>query len=106
MAEATYPNAPGHRGVATSIEAADMIAPLSSRLRALVYRTLHQHPAGLTVDETCAKAGMPRYSLQPRFTELRHAGSIRDTGERRFNASGARAIVWAVVQREASHAAA
>ena len=91
-----YPNEPGHRGVATSVKAADLIAPMSSRLRALVYRTLHAYPAGLTVDELCEVVGSPRYSLQPRFTELRHAGSIHDTGQRRFNVSGARAIVWAV----------
>lgn len=91
-----YPDEPGHRGISTSMEAADLIAPMSSRLRALVYRTLHANPAGLTVDELCKMVSFPRYSLQPRFTELRHAGSIHDTGQRRYNVSGARAIVWAV----------
>jgi hypothetical protein len=92
-----YPDAPGHRGIGTSVEAADLIAPFSSRLRQLVYRTLWEHPGGLTVDELCAMVGYPRYSLQPRFTELKHASLIRDTGRRRFNQSGARAIVWATV---------
>jgi len=83
-----------HRGVDTSARAAAMIAPFSSRLRALVHRTLCSHPAGLTVDEVCAVTSYPRYSLQPRFTELRHMAMIRDTGIRRENVSGARAIVW------------
>lgn len=83
-----------HRDVDTSVEAAAIIAPFSSRLRALVHRTLCDHPAGLTVDEACAITGCARYSLQPRFTELRHMAMIRDTGMRRENASGARAIVW------------
>lgn len=91
-----YPNKPGHCGISTSMEAADSIASVSNRLRALVYRTLHAHSAGLTVDELCEVVGHARYSLQPRFTELRHAGSIHDTGQRRFNVSGRRAIVWAV----------
>ena len=83
-----------HRGIETSIESAAMAAPLSSRLRALVHRTLCDHPSGLTVDEACAITGCARYSLQPRFTELRHMAMIHDTGMRRENASGARAIVW------------
>ncbi|WP_267381770.1 MULTISPECIES: hypothetical protein [unclassified Sphingomonas] len=101
---ALYPDEPGHRGVETSMEAADLIASVSSRLRALVFRTLHSNPAGLTVDEACALVGLPRYSIQPRFSELRRAGSIRDTGQRRINVSGARAIVWrtAIQQEEAA----
>ncbi len=90
----TYPTENNHRGVDTSIAAAEMAASMSGRLRAIVHSILFRHPKGLTVDETCHLAGFPRYSLQPRFTELRKLGSIRDTGERRFNRSGARAIVW------------
>ncbi len=89
-----YSTENNHRGVDTSCEAAKMVAPMSGRLRAIVHGVLFEHPKGLTVDETCRVAGFPRYSLQPRFTELRKLGSIRDTGERRVNRSGARAIVW------------
>ncbi len=90
----TYPTENNHRGVDTSREAAEMVAPLANRLRAVVHGILFDHPKGLTVDEVCKIADMPRYSLQPRHTELRKMGMIRDTGERRFNQSGARAIVW------------
>lgn len=90
----SYPTQDNHRGVDTSMEAAEAVAPVANRLRAVVHATLYHHPAGLTVDETCAVAGFARYSLQPRFTELRKMGMIRDTGERRFNVSGSRAIVW------------
>lgn len=89
-----YPTENNHRGVDTSREAAETMAPLSSRLRAIVHGILFEHPKGLTVDEVCKIAGMRRYSLQPRHTELLKMGMIRDTGERRFNESGARAIVW------------
>lgn len=89
-----YPTENNHRGVDTSREAAEMVAPLSNRLRAVVHGVLYRHPTGLTVEEVCAVARFPRYSLQPRFTELRKMGMIRDTGARRFNQSGARAIVW------------
>lgn len=102
---AEYDSSKNHRGIDTSVEAAEMIAPLSSRLRQLVHRTLYQHPKGLTVDETCRVVERPRYSLQPRFTELKKLGLIRDTGERRFNHSGARAIVWRATVHDRREAA-
>ncbi len=89
-----YDNGPGHYAVDTSAEAAAAIAPVSGQYRAVVHRLLCSHPDGLTVDETCAIAMMPRYQLQPRFTELLRKEMIRDTGARRRNVSGRRAIVW------------
>lgn len=84
----------------TSAAAYNGIVHASEQLRAVVYRTLHAYPAGLTVDETCAIAEYPRYSLQPRFTELRDRKVIVDTGLRRRNVSGARAIVWKIIDQE------
>lgn len=84
----------------TSAAAYGSIVDASERLRAVVYRTLHAHPAGLTVDETCAIAKYPRYSLQPRFTELRDRKAIFDTGLRRRNVSGAKAIVWRITEQQ------
>ncbi len=95
-----------HRGVDTSIEAAAIAALGASALRRLVLRTLYNHPENLTVDQTCAVTKRPRYSLQPRFTELRDMGLIRDTGERRLNASGASAKVWRAVALDQQEAAA
>jgi DNA-binding IclR family transcriptional regulator len=67
---------------------------MSGFYRAIVLKALFEHPAGLTVDEVCAAADYPRYSLQPRFSELLKKGLIRDTGRRRRNRSGALAAVW------------
>lgn len=88
-----FDTAANHRGVDTSIEAAAMAAISSNQLRALVHTALCVG-GDQTVDEVCAATGRPRYSLQPRFTELRKAKAIRDTGLRRRNVSGATAIVW------------
>lgn len=93
-----------HRGVDTSIAAAELAALTSNRLRYIVHKTLCEH-GDHTVDEVCAIAERPRYSLQPRFTELRKKGLIRDTGARRVNASGATAIVWRAVARDGSEVA-
>ncbi len=92
-----YPTQDNHRGVDTSVNAAEMAASKASRLRRLVLDTLCEHPENLTVDQVCAIAKLPRYSLQPRFSELLKLGLIRDTGERRINASGARAKAWRAV---------
>lgn len=97
-----YPTEDAHRGVQTSIDAAARAALTSSQGRRIALNVLIEH-GDKTVDEVCAITDRPRYNLQPRFTELRKLGLIRDTGTRRFNASGARAIVWRAVyldQRE------
>jgi hypothetical protein len=92
-----YPDVPGHRGVDTSIAAADMAAVIAGPLRRMVYRTVHEAgQRGLTTDEIAAALRMHRYSVQPRTTELKHDRRIRDSGRRRPNASGCNAIVWVV----------
>lgn len=93
--ESSYPAEPGHRGVDTSIAAADAIAVVAGPLRGLVYKAVFTAGAyGLTTDEIATALKLPRYSVQPRTTELRHARRIRDSGKRRPNTSGCRAIVW------------
>lgn len=90
-----YPDSPGHRGVDTSIAAAEMMAGIAGPLRRMVYRVVHEAgPRGLTTDEIAATLRMPRYSVQPRTTELKYDRRIRDSGRRRANASGCNAIVW------------
>tara|TARA_R110000824_G_scaffold169383_1_gene346493 strand:+ start:1258 stop:1545 length:288 start_codon:yes stop_codon:yes gene_type:complete len=90
----TYPVAPGHRGVETSVEAAEAIKPKTASLRNIVLLHLRKYD-GLTVHE-CAhimNANVP--AIQPRFSELKRLGKISDSGHRRVNnASGKKAIVW------------
>lgn len=78
----------------TSTAAFASIEAATAHLERVVLEVLDQYPDGLTVDETCARAEYPRYSLQPRFTALRDRRAIRDTGLRRKNVSGRNAIVW------------
>lgn len=95
-----YPNAPGHRGVETSVAAADALAPKLGRLQAMAlaaYRAVY--PQGLTADELAVRLVLDRYSIQPRTSELRRKGLIRDSGQRRRNATGKAAIVWVAVPR-------
>ncbi len=90
-----YPDTPGHRHVDTSIAAAEALAPKLGRLQRLAASAIRDVGAhGLTADELGVRLGMDRWSIQPRTSELRRKGVIRDSGQRRQNATGKRAIVW------------
>jgi hypothetical protein len=91
----TYPNTPGHRNVDTSVAAADALAPKLGRLQRSAQVAIRAAGAhGLTTDELAAQLGMDRWTIQPRTSELRGEGLIRDSGQRRRNATGKLAIVW------------
>jgi len=81
-----------HQGTSSSAYAS--IRSAMAQLERVVMAVLDEYPNGLTVDEVCALAEYPRYSLQPRFTALKDRRVIRDTGLRRPNVSGRNAIVW------------
>lgn len=81
--------------VDTSIEAAEKIEPVAGVIREKVLRAVAAAgSSGITVLECCAQHGLDRFGVQPRFSELRVAGKIVDSGMRRRNPSGVRAIVW------------
>lgn len=91
-----YPNGPGHRRIDTSVEAAAMIAPAAGKLQRMVLDAIADAGlSGRTTDEVACFLDLSRTSVQPRTSELRRKGLIRDSGRRRPNASGVRAIVWA-----------
>lgn len=92
---AAYPNAPGHRGVDTSVLAAEALEPTLGNLQRLALSAIrHAGETGLTADELAAQLGLGRASIQPRTSELQRKGWIRDSEQRRLNASGRKAIVW------------
>ncbi len=91
----TYPDAPGHRNVETSVAAADAIAPKLGRLQRMAKTTVRDAGThGLTADELAARLEIDRWSIQPRTTELKRKGLVRDSGQRRPNSTGKMAIVW------------
>ena len=99
-----YPNEPGHRGISTSIEAADAIAPVQGKLQKLVLQVIRDAGYfGITAEEIAYRVEMPREAIQPRTTELRRKGLIDDRGVRRPNRSGKRAIAWVAVPSEVTH---
>lgn len=91
-----YPHTPGAKARETSFEAAEGVASQAPILRARCLREL-EHSNGLTADEVAGRLGLSILSVRPRITELARDGKVRDSGDRRRNASGKRAIVWAPV---------
>lgn len=90
-----YPDTPGHRGVDTSAAAAEGLAPHLGRLQRLTLDAITDAGAhGLTANELAAALDVPREAIQPRTSELRRKGLIVDSGTRRFNSNGKKAIVW------------
>ena len=90
-----YPDSPGHRHVDTSVAAAMALAPMLGRLQRMALEAIRDAGGlGLTADELAARLGMDRWSIQPRTSELRRKGLIRDSGLRRPNGTGKQAIVW------------
>lgn len=90
-----YPDAAGHRGVETSVAAADAIAPHLGRLQQLTLATIAEAARqGCTANELAERTRLPREAVQPRTSELRRMGKIVDSGQRRPNPNGKSAIVW------------
>lgn len=90
-----YPYAPGHRGVDTSVAAADEFAPSLGRLQRTVLGAIRASGVrGATTNEIAESLGIDRGSVQPRTSELRRQHLIMDSGVRRPNSNGKNAIVW------------
>jgi hypothetical protein len=102
-AASPYVDGFGHHGVPTSIEAGEAIKHSLSRLRRMTFDAVRDAgERGLTAEETANHLGIARVSAQPRTSELRSLHLIEDSGQRRRNASGKRAIVW-TARTEARH---
>jgi predicted ArsR family transcriptional regulator len=92
-----YPNAPGAQDRGTSRAAGEASTAAAPLLRAMALDVL-KRSNGLTADQVAGRLGKSILSIRPRITELARLGKVRDTGDRRPNASGRTAIVWAAVQ--------
>lgn len=89
------PATPGHRGISTSIVAAEKLTKSLAHLQILALNAIKvAGKNGLTADELGAKLGMDRWSIQPRTPELKCKGLIKDSLQRCKNVIGKVAIVW------------
>jgi predicted HTH transcriptional regulator len=91
---AKYPDAPGYKERDTSRKSADSMKDAAPLLRDKCLAAIRRAPAGLTADEVAERLGETVLSVRPRITELLHGGKVKDTGQRRRNASQRSAKVW------------
>ena len=90
-----YPNSAGHRGVDTSMAAAEVINKSLPRLQSSVLGVIVGFgEIGATADEVAYLLGWERFRVRPRTSELRKSGRIVDSGRRRDSQSGIASIVW------------
>lgn len=96
-----YPNSPGHRGIDTSITAAEITASKQMTRRQLVLEVIEAaNQRGAIADEIARELEWAVYEVRPRTSELRRDGKIADSGRRRKAASGVNVIVWVATKRE------
>lgn len=91
-----YPNAPAARGTDTSRQAAEAVKPRVVSLQERVLEILKDGD-GMTADEVAGVMEESVLAIRPRVAELHKLGKIADTGERRANESGHKAVVWKAV---------
>ena len=92
----SYPVSAGYKGNSdTSRQAASSIN--ANVLRAKVLAEFERPGCWWTADEVAARLNLSVLSVRPRVCELSAMGKIRDSGERRKNASGRSATVWRAV---------
>jgi len=92
MRRITYPVLPGFQNDSTSRDAANSMLPELSFLRSECARILKG--GDFTADEVADAIGRSVLAIRPRITELYKLELIDDTGRRRPNDSGRKAIVW------------
>lgn len=91
----TYPHAPGHRGVSSSIEAADVVKPSVPYLQGKVLEYLRVNGPS-TTREIARGLSVDYASIQPRTSELRKMNKLSDSGQRRKEGRVS-VIVWRAV---------
>lgn len=90
-----YPHEAGHRGIDTSIAAAEVINKTLPRLQRDVFSVIAQAgDEGATCDEIAIVLQWERFRVRPRTSELRKLRRIVDSGVRRPSQSGVQSIVW------------
>lgn len=93
-----YPRAPGFKKRETAARAALAMVPRALSLRQAALEILRT--GTFTADEVAAKLDKSILAIRPRLSELAATNQIFDTGARRQNDSGHKAIVWKATNEE------
>jgi len=94
----TYPDSPGWKAQDTSRDAAQAVDGRADTLRRRIMAVLMLNRKAYTADEIAELLNESPLSIRPRFSELYAQGAIWDTGVRRQNSSGHKAICWSAIK--------
>ena len=90
-----YPDTPGFQKTDTSFAAAQDMRSVAQVIQGKAYAAIcRAGTRGLTTEELSVCLDINYRSVQPRTSELRCKGVIKDSGRRRPNVSRKMAIVW------------
>lgn len=93
MPRTPEPHSVGYQRTDTSREAAETVAPRQMTIQGAVLAALRIH-RNLTADEIAHHINRPYGSVRPRLSELREAGIVTDSGERREGRYGVNMVAW------------
>lgn len=92
-----YPDTPGHKGTATSRQAAHDIKPKQRHLQQRVLDSIRASIFGMSPEQIAEAIGESVYSVRPRCSELARKGLIKDSGRRGKTDFGKASISWVAV---------
>lgn len=87
----------GFQRTDTSRAAAFGVEPKAKNLRERVLEAIKSAPRPVSTEEIAVQLRKPESSVQPRTSELRNGGLIKDSGERGETKWGKACILWQVV---------
>lgn len=87
----------GYRETDTSQAAAGRVEGRAGTLRAAVLDVLRSANGPLSPDAVADIMQEDKLSIRPRFTELKNAGKIRDSGQRGTTDLGRACILWEAI---------
>lgn len=93
----TEQNHVGYQPVNTSLEAALHVENKAPYIRILILNFLRQTKKAWTSEEIALSLDIPYESTQPRLSELRGEGKVRDSGQRKPSRFNRRIICWEAV---------
>jgi predicted ArsR family transcriptional regulator len=86
----------GYQSTDTSKFAAKSNTELKISIRDQVLKLLTEADVAMSAEAVSEALGRPQVSVQPRLTELKNAGLIEDSGNRRQTKWGKPSIMWQI----------
>ena len=86
----------GYQSTDTSKFAAKSNTELKISIRDQVLKLLTEADVAMSAEAVSEALGPPQVSVQPRLTELKNAGLIEDSGNRRQTKWGKPSIMWQI----------